>query len=336
MKYLTFLIIIITTSLFQGCCCGPDSDKKYFNAASVQNILVDSNNSIHVILEETMNEKKHCLKQNINRHWKYIDMTNCIKLKSDENISYSLNKVIIKDKNNSVTFEDILPTILNVENITGISLPNNHFKYMPLKNRDYNQWDRKTNILVVGVNKEVDRYGHYYYSNIYYFSVVKDGENWLTNKIYETGRINSGIGLDNDNLYISYVPLYGAYSLFNDNIPNHNGLHSVGAQMILGALPFNATETENIVLEEYKYIVKDNNGITVKSLFPDIYPLELAETLRFINDESHKYETVPFYENNLMHVFYTSDSMKGEYFKYELYSKENPTVPQYEQKIAWE
>ncbi|HFS68212.1 MAG TPA: hypothetical protein ENK67_08375 [Flavobacteriia bacterium] len=321
MKYIA--LIVVTIILFNGCCCGPE--EKYYNSAQINNVLIDSNDTIHIMVNETFNDKKHCLKQSIDKSWIYTNMKNCTNLISNENIKYNSNNIKITDISNSIIFEDILPTISEIENTSGISLPNSNFKYMPMKKVDYNKWDRKTNILVVGVNKEIDKYGSNYYSNIYYFSVIKKDDNWLINKIYETNKINSDIGLTNDNLYINFEHIYGSF--------NFNSIFSVGSREILGYLPFNSTGDNIIPIDDYKVFVKIDNEITVKKVFGDIYPEVFSEK---ISDVIYtKYSTTYFFDNDNIHIFYNEDSANGDYFNYISYSKENPSTPLYEQKIYW-
>jgi hypothetical protein len=321
---LLILFISCATAIFlNSCCCGPE--EKYYNSAQLNNILIDNNSTVHIIVNETFNDKKHCLKQNIDRNWIYTDMKDCTNLVSNENIKYSSNNIKITDINNSLIFEDILPTITEIENTSGISLPNNDFKYMPMKKTDYNKWDRKTNILVVGINKEKDNYGETLYSNIYYFSVIKQDNNWIINNIYETNKINYDIGLANDNLYINFEYIYGSFNL--------SGILSVGSNEIVGYLPFNSTNDNTILIDEYKSFIKIDNDITVNKVFGNIYPEIFSSKLQ--NLVNNKYSITYFFDNDNIHIFYNEDSAKGYYFKYVSYSKENPSTPQYEQKIYW-
>jgi len=323
MKLFIFFISF-AAAIFLNSCCG-DCDNKYYNSMTLKSILTDDNGTIYLKYGQSFNDKVGCIKQNKDYSWQHIDISICNNLIPKENIEYISNKIIITDKNNSVVFEDSLPTISEVENSIGFSLPNNHFKYSPLE-QPYH-WDKKSHLLVVGTNKEQNQYDVYLYSNIYYFSVIKNDDSWIVNKIYESGSVDYAIGLDSNKLY----PFAGLV-FFNNEITQETPFRKYGSNNELlcdipvpnnGNMPY-----ENICLE------KTDDEIVSKELFGEIVSSDLKQYTN--NEDYYKYPSIYFFDKyNNMNIFYNNDDMKGEYTMYKIYSKDNPTTPLYEQKIPW-
>jgi len=304
---------------FSGC------QNIYYDSVFVKEFVSDSNGSLIIKLQKLRSSEEKCIKQDKEHKWYFVDLDQC-SIKDKEYITYKENEVFVTDETNQLLFKDTLPTLQEVENEVNISLPNAHYKYMPLKSRVFN-WDRKTNILVVGTDTKKDEFQEYHYSHIYYFSVIKNIDSYSVEKIYETDSISYDIGLKNDNLYINLESLYGVFDA--------NGALDISSnKKLLCYLPFESKNNDTIDLREYKCIVAFDNNISVKNIFPELYPKEFIDNIA--NRGTLKYEKNYIFQDNYLHLFYMEDKAKGKYINYALFTKENPTTPLYEQKIVWE
>lgn len=230
--------------------------------------------------------------------------------------------LIIMDKNSSLLFQDTLPTMTEIENSIGFNLPNNHFKYSPLEQTYH--WDRKSHLLVVGVNKQQTKDNKYVYSHIYYFSVIKNNDSWIVNKIYESSSVDYAIEFNSNKLY-PFASLF-----FRNETTQKTPFRKYGSNdELLCDIPVPNNENKsykNICLE------KTDDEIVSKELFGEI----VSSDLKQYREDYYKYPSIYFFDkDNNMNIFYNNDDMKGEYTMYKIYSKDNPTTPLYEQKIFW-
>jgi hypothetical protein len=287
----------------------------------LKSILTDENGTIYLKYGQSFNDKIACIKQNSDYSWKHVNIEICNNLILDENIKYVSNNLIIVDKNGSSLFQDTLPTMAEIENSIGFNLPNNHFKYSPLEQTYH--WDRKSHLLVVGVNKQQTKNNKYLYSHIYYFSVIKNNDSWIVNKIYESGSVDYAIEFNSNKLYP-----FASLVFFNNETTQETPFRKYGSNNeLLCDIP--VPNNENICLE------KNDDEIESKELFGEIVSSDLKQ-YRY-NKDYEQYPSIYFFDkDNNMNIFYNNDDMQGEYTMYKIYSKDNPTTPLYEQKIPWE
>lgn len=307
-----FSIAILLSACNLG---GTSNTYKYFN---FNNFFIDKNNNLSITCRYNYDDENETfvISQNKTTHvWHENNNTHDLPVNS-EHISYVNNKVIIKDNNGTKIYEDILPTIEDIEQSTGIALPKALIEYNVLRADKYHAWDKQTIIASIGINKYHNKHGSTLYSTIYYFYLIKKDLNWdigyITKEIEEDG--NGFYG----NPFISPI----RYHLY----------HNEFAFSTDEKAPLCHYSSTN----EIYCFAKENNIVEYKKLFGDIYNEEYKTTINKYQKKDVSTLNIYYFfdSNNNMHLFYNdTEHAKGKYFHYVMFTEDEPTVPKYEQKI---
>ena len=326
MKYILNIIIILF--LFQGCHMPWDEESTIYKNFHFQSFFVDTDNSMILRYQyNSSDDEKYIQFNSTSKKWEErISKTN--NQISQEVISFINGKTIIENKEGTIVFELIPPTIQEIENTTGISLPNSMAYYNLFKSAKEYKWDRTTYIVNIGIEKEKrdKNSDSYTFTEVHCFSLSFNDVNDIWTIVYVGKRpdltYDEGSYYYEDDLNISV-----------DETDTETWSHRKFIDSHTISLCHNWTESKC-------FVKSDNNSIELKKLYGEILPTEYKITL----DKLYKTKafrspspSLYFFDNNLtMHIFYNDvENAKGKYFKYRMYKKENPTVPLHEQKIYW-
>lgn len=326
-KIIVFIIVI-----FSG--CGPAPTERYYNAKKVPPVFSDTGDKLYFSHKER-EYKLFTLKSNI---WEKID-TNLslipdynltelnyyekdlgIKIGKNEYLSYKNNIVSIK-KNNNIVYQDTLPTNNEIISNLQIVISNGYeVEYMPFFTKQY-EWDKEKHIVSIATDKTTKNETGSVYDvyKIYYVYLFKDNlENWNYQLIdtIETDKNNANF-------------------IQTTNIPHHslNGKANLCFETYF--------YKEDASISNYCFVLESDERVYLKRLFGEIYRSEYISMIKEIykNTVSIEYNYTFDKEGN-MHLFYNKSedisSNNQEYFWYGYFTKENPTVALYEQKIAWD
>jgi len=295
-----FSIAVVLSACNLG---GTNNTYKYFN---FNNFFINKNNNISVECRYNFADENDTfvISQNKSTYVWYEDNNTYDLSVNSENISYVDNKVIIKDNSGNILYEDILPTIEDIEQATGIALPKALIEYKVLKTNN-SIWDRESIIASVGINKSRDKnLRNYIYPILYTFSLVKEDSNWN----------------------IGYISKDGNYNSFGDPF----------LSLFVKSTDEKASICDAIFFKDTYCFSREGNIIKRKKLFGEIYNEKYLTT---INKYQEAYVTPIgiyyfFDSNNNMHLFYNdTEQAEGKYFYYAMFTEDEPTVPKYEQKI---
>ena len=242
---------------------------------------------------------------------------NIIAINTTQYIVFNENKATIKDIDTNETVENItLPSANEVANNLSISIVNGVYKveYKPFIETQY-VWNKKRYIMFFATNKErIYSGGDGFYDTYtaYYISILNDNNSWEYELL--------------DTKYNYYIDEYDIR-----NIGDHTYLSFDGKA--------------NIYYQDGKYITLNDNKISIKKLFGQLYNKEFENTIHSIYNfggmeiYNGNHGVYTFDEKGNMHLFYNKkeDIKNGnyEYFWYGYFEKENPNTPLYEQKISW-
>jgi len=241
---------------------------------------------------------------------------------SQEVISFVNNKTIVKDENGTIVFELTPPTIQNIENSTGVNLPNSMAYYNLFKSGKKYKWDRKTYIVNVGIEKAKrdNNSDSYTFTEVHCFSLVFDdiNDSWSIVYIGKRPDIVNGFDYYEDDLNLYFTNKYRKFIDGNISLC-HNWA----------------------VSKDERCFIKNIDGtLELKKLYGEILPIEYKIVLDELYDRKTFRVPAPslyFFDTKYnLNVFYNDvDNAKGKYFKYLMYAKENPTILLHEQKIEW-
>ncbi|MBA1437852.1 MAG: hypothetical protein FAF05_02495 [Epsilonproteobacteria bacterium] len=230
-------------------------------------------------------------------------------------IVFNENKATIKDIDTNETVESItLPSAYEVASNLSLSIVNGVYKveYKPFIETQY-VWSKKRYIMFFATNKERNYSGaggYYDRYTGYYISILKNDNNSWEYELLDTKH--------------------------NYNIDEHN----IGGHTYLS---FDGKAS--IYYQDGKYITLNDNKISIKKLFGQLYNKEFENTIHSIYNfgsmeiYNGNHGTYTFDEKGNMHLFYNKRediiNKNYDYFWYAYFEKENPSTPLYEQKIPW-
>ncbi len=317
-KYFLFFIILL---FLKGCCCGPNPS--IYDSLYIDNFFTDDNDTIYINYKKYSEYDKNIVasQDHTTHQWKIIDDNTSFL--NDDKITYKDNKVIVNDK----ALEYDLPTILDIQNATGINFSNAIIKYTPFRVEKNFTWDKKSHIVSIGVNREEKYEGSYIFSSIYYIYIKKTENSWtiklidkLETPTYDGDEFDQNDFIDIDkNVYRLSLDKKAAFCLksFIDKYGDHvKGINTLT-----------------------KCYTQEENKVVIKNLFTDIYPKEYLDTIIKYQQSYKAPNEIDYFfdKDNNMHLFYNdTDTTKGKYFNYVMFTTKSPTTPLYEQKIPWE
>jgi len=336
MKTIKFIALFIIAIFISACNIDGTSSHvyQYFNFYT---FFIDKNNSISVTCRYNFDDENNTfvISQNKGNHVWYEnnnsnDLPTVINasnyfitrqlnsnssydlLTDNDNISYSNNKVIIKNNSGNIIYEDTLPTTEDIANSTGIALANALLEYQVLKSNN-SVWDRQSIIAMVGINKYYDsQQKSDVYPILYFFSLIKEDSNWKIDYIAQEK--------EEENTYNYFGnPFLYLYPLSTDK-----------------KAPLCHSTSNVFFSADISCFSRQDNQIKHKKLFGDIYNVEYKKVLiNYLKKYKSPSPLLYFFDrNNNMHIFYNDTKhAKGKYFNYVMFTEDEPTVPKYEQKI---
>jgi len=310
MKTIKFILLFITM-IFISACDNSHNTYKYF---SFNNFFINKNNNISVSCKYNFDDENNTfiISQDKSTHIWYENNSSYILPQNNENIKYINNKVIIKDNSGNIIYEDILPTIEDIADSTGIALSNVLLEYQVLKSNN-SVWDRQSIIAMVGINKYYDsQQKSDVYPILYFFSLIKEDSNWKIDYIAQEK--------EEENTYNYFGnPFLYLYPLSTDK-----------------KAPLCHSTSNVFFSADISCFSRQDNQIKHKKLFGDIYNVEYKKVLiNYLKKYKSPSPLLYFFDrNNNMHIFYNDTKhAKGKYFNYVMFTEDEPTVPKYEQKI---
>jgi hypothetical protein len=307
--------------LAAACCgCGPPIYQIYFDQLFYddQEVLVVG----YKAFENNPDNITKFAKFNTDTYkWEASDVAK--KVIADEEITTAKGKIIVKNGDGAVVFEQPVPSISDIESQTDVLLPNPHVYYEYFKSGKNYLWDRKTIIVNVGINKKVDDDGYYNFSNIQSFLAEYDEINSLWNiKHLKEIAAERERYYDGSNVFGTREKQL----FFNSDIS-------------LCHRQVSDDENAYIYDNSLKCLVKyDDGDVSLQKLYGEIMPAEYSNIIKKIYDSNDKdYHRVYFDKNQNLYAFYNNtEEAKGKYFYFEMYKPDNPTVAQHKQKIYWD
>jgi hypothetical protein len=320
-KFIKLSVIIISICLAAACCgCGPPIYQIYFDQLFYddQEVLVVG----YKAFENNPDNITKFAKFNTDTYkWEASDVAK--KVIADEEITTAKGKIIVKNGDGAVVFEQPVPSISDIESQTDILLPNPHVYYEYFKSGKNYLWDRKTIIVNVGINKKVDDDGYYNFSNIQSFLAEYDEINSLWNiKHLKEIAAERERYYDGSNVFGTREKQL----FFNSDIS-------------LCHRQVSDDENAYIYDNSLKCLVKyDDGDVSLQKLYGEIMPAEYSNIIKNIYDSNDKdYPRVYFDKNQNLYAFYNNtEEARGKYFYFEMYKPDNPTVAQHKQKIYWD
>ena len=322
-----FLVICLVSA------CGPTDTYKYF---SFDEFFYDDTGALTISYEANRvyfpDAVKKYIKLNTDTYqWETSTATG--KTLADEQITTSNGQTIIKDGSGAVVFEQPVPSISDIESQTDISLPNAEAYYNYFRTGNDYLWDRETIVVNVGINKTAGYSDDYNFTGIHSFLATYDTINSLWT-IQHSGKIPGD--------------LFDSGAL---NINNDIKFSSYGIGRLAGRRPFVDSnislcqswledDTAGLIFDKsIKCVVKYDNGeVSLQKLYGEILPVQYADVLSGMEEKgkfSLPADSRVFFDESLtMYVLYNhAEEAKGEYFYFEMYKPNNPTVTQHKQKI---
>jgi len=313
---LNFFILLFTTA------CSPDSGtsgSNIYNFFVFKQFFLDINKNI--VLEYNYNFSDDI---------KYVKFnTNSIKLEevnittnpiSQEVISFRNNRTIVKNEHGVIVFELVPPTIEEIESITGVNLPNSIAYYNVFKSTKEYKWNRKTYVVNVGIEK-LKRDNNslmYTFREVHCFYLFYDDINFTWSIVYIGKRPDIVDGLDyhEDDLNL-YIESYSPQRIFIDG--NISLCHNWAGSS-----------------DKRCFIKNADNTLDLKKLYGEILPVAYRTILdKLYNSEAFRSPSPSLYffdNHHNLNIFYNDvQNAKGEYFRYIMYKKENPSIAIYEQ-----
>ncbi len=323
-KFIKLFPVFLVTCLVSA--CGPSGHRyKHF---SFDEFFYDDTDALTISYEANRVYYPDAVKKYIKLNtdtYQWETSTSTGRYLADEQIA-TFGKTIIKNSDNAVIFEQSIPSISDIESQTGISLPNAEAYYSYFRTGNDYRWDRKTIIINVGVNKKTDDRGDNYFAGKHSFLAEYDKINSLWN-IQHLGEFPDD-RLYSDNLEIDYA---GIKSWGNGFFVDSN---------ITLCQSWLEDDTAGLIFDKsIKCVVKYDNGeVSLQKLYGEILPVQYADVLSGLDDKGRLRGPAPsrvFFDENLnMYVLYNhTEEAKGEYFYFEMYKPDNPTVTQHKQKI---
>ncbi|MGB1158923.1 MAG: hypothetical protein ACPG3V_05950 [Porticoccaceae bacterium] len=317
-KSIKLLMVIAALCLAAACCgCGPPLYQIYFDQLFYddQDVLVlgyraHEDNPDNITKFAKLNTETY--------KWQRSEVAR--KVIADEEISTSDGKTIIMDGNGAVVFEQAVPSISDIENQTGILLPEPKVFYDYFRAGVDYRWDRKTVIVNIGINTKVDGMS-YSFTSIHSFLAEYDEINSLWN-IQHLREIIPRDARYWDNSSITSI--WREKLFVNSNISLCQGWMEQDYYL-------------NNFDDSIKCLVKYEDGqVSLQKLYGEIIPTEYSGIIqKLYNSTDHP--RVFFDGKQRLYAFYNATKeAKGEYFYFEMYKPDNPTVAQHKQKIYWE
>lgn len=311
---INFFIILFITA------CSPDggTSSNTYKFFVFKDFFTELDNSIVLEYKYNFSDVIKYIKFNTtNNNWEETSK-NIINPISQEVISFINGETIIKDENGTIIFELTPPTIQDIENSTGINLPNAMAYYNLFKSGKKYKWDRKTYIVNIGIKKAKrdNNSDSYTFTEVHCFSLVFDDINASWSIVY--------IGKRPDVVYEDDLNLYS------------NNQHR---KFIDGNISL--CHNWAVTKDERCFIKNSDSTLELKKLYGEILPIEYKTVLAKLYTTKAFRTPSPslyFFDTKYnLNVFYNDiENAKGKYFKYLMYERKNPTVAQYEQKIAWD
>ena len=317
-KFIKLSAVIMSICLAAACCgCGPPLYQIYFDQLFYddQDVLVLG----YRAHEDNPDDITKFAKLNTDTYkWQTSEVA--IKVIADEEISTSDGKTIIKNGNGAVVFEQPVPSISDIENQTDISLPDPKVFYEYFRSGNDHQWDRKTIIANVGINKQVSG-ETYEFTSLHSFLAEYDE----INSLWNIQHLREIIPKES-----SYWDNSSFTSMWTKKL-------FVDSSIALCQSWVEEDAFEGIYDNSIKCLVKYEDGqVSLQKLYGEIMPAEYSDTIQRLYD-SADYPRVYFDKNQNLYAFYNNtEEAKGEYFYFEMYKPDNPTVAQHKQKIYWE
>lgn len=292
---------------------------------TINSFYVDKDNALHIAFykgyDDNIRQYAHFDRENkiwINEKAQQFQLDSA-------NVSFNKNIVTVK-KNNQTIFSKELPTTSDIENELNISLTPNYITYTTYRSLLNLQWDRKSYIVsVLDINKE----------KVFYIFMT-DINGSFTYQIYNNRKQYSIPSNVKDNSSMYMFDINGNYLNFDSYLK-----YSIDSKAPLCSVYWNPP-VNGVSYIGYSCYIKKDTKLIKKDLF-DIYPyykdihknkfLSLSDKQIYIV----RHEIQIFFDaKENMHMFYNKyDDLNGRYFYYEMYSKDNPSTPLYQQKIYW-
>jgi len=330
LRLITFIFII---GMMNGCDIVDENDDtyKFFN---FKESFQDEDGSLILKYQYNFSQVSSFVKLNTNTNL-WDNVTKAESPLNKDKIVFESGQTKIVDENGSVTFELTPPSISEIENRTGISLPKAMVVYNLFRDGIDYSWDRATYIANIGIEKEKEN-DKYTFTEVHCFSLVySELGNWdityigkKPDLIHETKYYEADLNISYFNADISSAEYY-----------YHNPNSLVNPRLSIdGSFSLCHKWAEN---NDIRCFEKDNdNRVELKILYGEILPIEFKDVLMTLYNTSAFRLPSPsayiFDKDKNMHIFYNdANTAKGKYFYYKMYLKENPTTPLYEQKIPW-
>ncbi len=365
MKLFIFLISF-TTAIYLSSCCGDCDDRYppyYHSPLYISSPTIKYEGKLYFQYysqqgEQGENERYKLSSYNMNKSylfeldtsthtWKKIasKINNNITILNDYNETkiqnlykpfdrYSTDKMLINDNyyvvieqngvkikqldSNALVEQYLLPSLYDTVSNLGISYNTfEKIEYYPLFNHTYNSSKKEYLALLFFDKQRVqagDKYNYYYATikfknNSWNYNIIKKGSIQNIHEYRNNLNQNLSLTFNDGNLTVSYD------TNFYDTDSNYQIIMEDGN--ISFVTPSDLKNKKNI----YTQIIEKNY---------------------YFREDAHyfgNYGVSTFDEKGNMHLFYNKrDDIKNEnfdYFWYGYFTKENPTIPLYEQKIPW-
>ncbi len=332
-KFIKLSVIIMALCLAAACCgCGPPLYQIYFDE-----FFYDDQDAITISYKANQdnpeNVKKFAKLNTDTYKWETSTVTG--KILTDEQIT-TFGKTIIKNSDNAVIFEQSIPSISEIAIQADISLPDAEAYYNYFRTGNDYRWDRKTIIINVGISKKTEDRGDNSFAGIHSFLAEYDKINSLWN-IQHSGEI-LGDRFYSDNLKINHASSFYSFSSSN----SWENRFFVDSNISLCQSWLKDGTASLIYDKSIKCLVKYENGeVSLQKLYGEILPVQYSDVLQGLYEKSEfsspADSRVFFDENQNMYVLHNNtEEAKGEYFYFEMYKPDNPTVAQHKQKIYWD
>ena len=322
LKYLLYLIIVF---IINGCCCGDDGNT--YKSYDFYKVSMDKNNIFYLKAKYTFDDENQTfyLAQDRETHqWQEVNRTNG--LEENGTIDFVQNRVVIKDKNHTVIYQDSIPTIEDIASSSDMDFEDATIVYN-IFGKKYATWNRKQIIASIGTGRYSDKdTSEYLYKKVYNFMLTKNNEVWKIQYINHMD-YNSSNGITSDLL----KPIFMGYY---ENHKYDNYLVSPNKNMFCYA-DYNQSYSDTMT-EYAQCIVEERDNIVIKNLYGEVYPKFYWNTIvQYMDRNSVASNFLYFFDkNNNLNLFYNDTSYaKGKYFNYVMFRKDEPTTPKYEQKI---
>ena len=232
-------------------------------------------------------------------------------------VTYTNDTVTVKE-NDTIVWEDNLANISKIEEALGFILTDYLIKYTPFRVGKNFSWDRKTHIVSVAVDKE-ECSEDFCFNTIYYLSAIKQDNEWNINLIYKNNNIQNKLRASDMH-----------------HVKNNIFDRSFNKKEFINIRRISTSKNESFCFSEYNRIKEQKEGYCLVDTNSTIVKYENKSIVEIENNVRIE---LAFYHNDNYHVFYNLNSRhkdRGKYLLYEMYTKENPTIPVNQQKIYWE